>query len=209
MLRESDGVQAVRMARSSIEAALSPGAPRDPAFRWKGETLPTLFDEPRGVFVTLKAGDTGSLRGCIGFPLPVYPLRVAVPRVAVAAALEDPRFPPVASAELPTLAVEVSILTVPERLPSEDPARRVDDVVVGRDGLIVDADGASGLLLPQVATEEGWDARTLLDQTCRKAGLPASAWRRSSTTVRRFAAEVFQETSPGGPVRRSPRSTPG
>lgn len=208
MTSDSEGAEAVRCARSSIEAALGATPPNDTARPWVGRPLPPIFDDARGVFVTLRDGSTGGLRGCIGYPLPVGALRLAIPRMAVAAATEDPRFPPVVARELSTLVIEVSILTVPERLKTSDPDRRAEEVVVGRDGLIVDADGASGLLLPQVAPEQGWNAETFLGETCRKAGLPRTAWRRPSTRVRRFEAEVFGESSPGGPVTRSTRSTP-
>lgn len=201
-----DGPQAVRLAREAVEKAVGPGAPRDGAAPFRGVTLPATFDEPRGVFVTLKRQPGDRLRGCIGYPLPVYPLRVAIPRVAAASAREDPRFPPVFPRELSSLTIEVSVLTVPEPIGAEPRDGLADRVEVGRDGLIVDADGASGLLLPQVAVEEGWDARRFLGETCRKAGLPSEAWRRDGTRVRRFSADVFGEESPGGAVRRLPLS---
>ncbi len=199
------GTAAVRLARDAIAHVLGPAPGRDPAAAFRDRPLPAVLEEPRGVFVTLTAPPDGRLRGCIGYPVPVYPLRVAIPRVAAASALEDPRFPPVRPRELPALTVEVSILSVPEPVVAEAPERLVELVKVGRDGLIVDADGQSGLLLPQVAAEEGWDARTFLAETCRKAGLRAEAWRSPGTRVRRFSAEVFSEATPSGAVRaRSP-----
>jgi uncharacterized protein len=199
-----EGKHAVRIARAAIVAALSTEPPRDPAAPFRTAELPALFDEPRGVFVTLTELRDGALRGCIGFPVPVYPLRAAVPRAAVAAAVEDPRFPSLASRELGRTLLEVSLLTVPEPLDVADPLARPDAVRVGRDGLIVEAEGTSGLLLPQVATEQGWDARTFLAETCRKAGLRGDAWRSSRTRFRRFQAEIFHEVSPGGPVVSRP-----
>ncbi len=196
------GTAAVRLARDAIAHVLGPTPARDPAAAFRDRPLPAEFEEPRGVFVTLRSPPDDRLRGCIGYPVPVYPLRVAIPRVAAASALEDPRFPPVRSRELPELTVEVSILTVPEPIPAGPPERIVELVKVGRDGLIVDGDGQSGLLLPQVAVEEGWDSRTFLAETCRKAGLRPEAWRGNGVRVRRFSAEVFAEAAPAGAVRR-------
>ena len=110
---------------------------------------------------------------------------------ALRAALEDPRFPPLAPAELPECVIEISVLTAPR------PLERPEDVQVGRDGLIVEADGRSGLLLPQVATEWGFDREAFLAETCRKAGLPYDAWQRSETRVWVFQAEVFGEGESG------------
>jgi uncharacterized protein len=203
----SEGQAAVTVARAAIAAALSDHPPRDPARAAPPTPLSPLFGEPRGVFVTIKHGTDGALRGCIGFPVPVYPLRTAIPRLAVAAALEDPRFPPMRPRELGEVLIEVSILTVPEPIEATDPPGRLRSVVVGRDGLIVDAGDASGLLLPQVATEQGWDAATFLSETCRKAGVRADAWKSPATRLRRFQAEVFGESAPGGPVRPHPETS--
>ncbi len=198
----AEGTAAVRLARSAVREAVEHPDRRDPAAPFRTASLPPLFESPRGVFVTLSRWPRGELRGCIGYPVPVYPLRVAIPRVAAAAALEDPRFPPVRPAELTALTVEVSLLTVPEPLPGADAAARRAAVRVGRDGLIVDRRGASGLLLPQVAPEQGWDAEQLLAGTCEKAGLPWDAWRSLDTSIRRFQAEVYHERSPDGAVER-------
>jgi uncharacterized protein len=189
---------ALTLARASVDRALGPSPPDDPAAPYRRADLPRVFDEHRGVFVTLKRHPGGALRGCIGYPLPVLPLRAGLPRAAVAAALEDPRFPPVRPSELPRLALEVSVLTVPVVLPGTRPEERLAAVVVGRDGLIVEGFGASGLLLPQVAPEEGWSAEQLLAGTSEKAGLRPNAWRDPAVTVRRFEAEVFRERVPGG-----------
>ena len=140
--------------------------------------------------------------------MPVLALAKAVRGAAVASAQEDPRFPPLLPEEFDQIVVEVSILTPPERIVASEPAARLASVEVGRDGLIVRARGASGLLLPQVAVEQGWDAVEFLDATCEKAGLPFAAWRQASTVVERFEAEVFAETEPNGAVaaRRPPSS---
>jgi len=198
---DPDGIAAVRLARRSIAAAVGRALPDAPG------SVPTDFDEPRGVFVTIRRHPSGALRGCIGFPLPRYPLATAIDRAARSAALDDPRFPPLGPDELDAVTVEVSVLTVPAPIAARSPEETIRSVVVGRDGLIVEGRGASGLLLPQVAPEQGWNAEELLDGTCEKAGLPRGAWRSPTVRVYRFEAEVFAETSPSGPVERSEAPT--
>ncbi len=200
MLTDSERARALAIPRRAIAQALGPSPHADPAAPFRAEELPPVFDERRGVFVTLKRYPSRSLRGCIGYPLPVLPLRAALPRAGVAAAVEDPRFSPVRAEELPRLAIEVSVLTVPVAIRAADPTELVNAVRVGRDGLIVDGFGATGLLLPQVAPEAGWDAEEFLEGTCEKAGLSSRAWRDPRVTVRRFEAEVFHEDRPGGEV---------
>ena len=140
--------------------------------------------EPRGAFVTLKI--EGRLRGCIGHVIGVAPLWRAVRDNAIAAAFEDPRFAPLEVDELPHAHIEISALT---------PLRRVDfdEVVVGRDGILLENGFSRGLLLPQVAVEYSWDRETFLDHTCRKAGLEAGCWRLPDTAISTFSAQVFGE----------------
>ena len=171
-------------------------ARRAVAAHFAGEPPPRLasdrseaFGQPRALFVTFRR--QGRLRGCIGTLAPEGDLPRMVGKFALRAALEDPRFPPLAPAELPECAIEISVLTAPR------PLERPEDVQVGRDGLIVEADGRSGLLLPQVATEWGFDREAFLAETCRKAGLPYDAWQRSETRVWVFQAEVFGEEESG------------
>jgi AmmeMemoRadiSam system protein A len=136
-----------------------------------------------GAFVTLTSPD-GALRGCVGMPEPIYRLYEAVPRAAVAAAVHDRRFPPVDAAELAGLRLDVSVLGPLQPIaPAE--------IEVGVHGLVVRCDGRSGLLLPQVAAERGWDRERLLDETCRKAGLAAGTWRRADCELMGFTAAVF------------------
>ncbi|MGA8710208.1 MAG: TIGR00296 family protein [Thermoplasmata archaeon] len=204
VLSTEEGVAAVRLARRAIDGALGPHRPdSDPAEVAANEPQPPVFDEPRGVFVTLKRYPDDALRGCIGYPLPVLPLRTALARAAVSAAIEDYRFRPVRASDLPRLTVEVSVLSVPSPIPFTTPEEMIRAVTVGRDGLIVEGLGSSGLLLPQVAPEQGWSAEELLDGTCEKAGLPTRAWRDSQVKVRRFEAEIFREVAPGGDVVRA------
>jgi uncharacterized protein len=203
VIPSEDGERAVHLARDAVEQVVG-RAGRHGSVERTPEGWPPLFDEPRGVFVTLKQYPGGELRGCIGYPLPVLPLAEAIRDVAAAAAREDPRFPPVEPDEVDGLLVEVSVLTVPQPVPSTSPEATVAAIRPGRDGLIVDGYGQSGLLLPQVATELGWDAERFLEGACEKAGLPLDAWRDRRVRVRRFEAEVFGEERPRGPVVREP-----
>jgi len=202
VLSLEEGVAAVRLARRALHDALGARPNADPAGAAEGEGLSPIFDEPRGAFVTLKRYPDDALRGCIGYPLPVLPLRSAVARAAVSAAIEDFRFRPVRAPDLLHLTIEVSVLTVPVPLRFTTPEEAVRAVTVGRDGLIVEGLGSSGLLLPQVAPEQGWSAEELLNGTCEKASLPPQAWRDPRVKVRRFEAEIFREVTPGGEVVR-------
>ncbi len=138
----------------------------------------------RAAFVTLKRG--GQLRGCIGFVQALYPLYETIARAAAAAAVEDPRFPPVRPAEVPSLSFEISVLTPPV------PVSSIEDIEVGRHGLIARLGHRSGLLLPQVPVECGWGRDEFLGHTCLKAGLPANAWQNGADLFC-FEAEVFGE----------------
>jgi AmmeMemoRadiSam system protein A len=161
-----------------------------------------ILTRPGAVFVTIhKRGD---LRGCIGQVESTEPLGQIVPRIAVAASSADPRFPPLSPDELNDVDLEISLLG--PLIPIAGP----QDIVVGRDGLVVEQGWHRGLLLPQVATEWKWDAETFLDHTCQKAGLPKDAWRRGAA-MWRFEAEVFGEGRWGGPIPplRSPRARAG
>lgn len=169
------------LARRAVASYLERGRRLRP-----GHDFPPLAPEPRGAFVSLHTRG-GDLRGCIGTVLPVGPLDETVARMAVAAAVEDPRFEPVTASELPDLLFEISALTVPEPLP--DPSA----LEIGRHGLIVTRGGRKGLLLPQVAPEWGWGREEFLAHTCRKAGLPPGAWQESGTLVEWFEAEVWSE----------------
>jgi len=147
------------------------------------ETSNVHFTDPRGAFVTLtKKGD---LRGCIGYIEPVAPLFKSVMQCAVYAASEDPRFSPVTPRELSDIAVEISVLTTPRKISDASLVR------VGQHGLIMSRGGRRGVLLPQVATENGWEREEFLSQACLKAGLPADDWKHGAT-IEVFEAIVFR-----------------
>ncbi len=142
------------------------------------------LSEPRGVFTTLYL--TGHLRGCVGYPNPLLPLYRAVLETAREAAFDDPRFVPLKIEEAAGLKVSLSVLSSVQPISPEE-------IEVGRHGLVISQGRLRGLLLPQVAVEHGWDPRTLLEQTCRKAGLNANAWREGAR-LEAFTAEVFADT---------------
>lgn len=160
------------------------------------------LEEKSGAFVTLNTYPEGELRGCIGFPEPIYPLYKAVVRAALAAAFEDPRFPPLSEDEIDRVTIEVSVLTPPERIDTMVSRREElpELIVVGKHGLIVRRNRFSGLLLPQVAVEYSWSPEEFLDQTCIKAWMRPGCWLSEGTEVYRFSALIFTEESPNGKV---------
>jgi AmmeMemoRadiSam system protein A len=169
----------IELARRTIEAAVRQ-EPLPPV-----PSQPEPLDQPRAAFVTIERDHR--LRGCIGYTQPVGSLAETVREAAIGAALHDPRFRPVDPAELDVLALEISVLSPLTEV--TDPAQ----IQVGTHGLIVRKGRASGLLLPQVATEYGWDRQKFLEETCRKAGLPTTAWKDPDTKLYLFTAEVFAE----------------
>lgn len=175
-------------------------------------TSETLF-EKRGVFVTLKKhtlrDDKGwMLRGCIGrlppepnSQLDLPPLLEATRQAALSSALEDPRFPPVRREELDSILVEVSVLTVPEELKVKDRTNLAAYVTVGQDGLVIEGKGwHRGLLLPQVAPEQGWSAEEFLQGCCQKAGLPINCYLNPDIKIYKFQAQIFAETTVKGKI---------
>lgn len=166
-------------ARDIVEAGVRGLQPRAAA--------PADLDAPfGGVFVTLKK--LGRLRGCMGTLDTSQPLSETVRYAARTAALEDPRFPPVAEGELPDLSVEVSILSQPW------PMTSIDELRIGVHGIIVRNGPRRGLFLPQVAVEHRFDKEIFLSRCCsEKAGLPPLAWKDDATEVLLFKADVFSE----------------
>ncbi len=144
-----------------------------------------VFSEEYGVFVTLHIDK--QLRGCIGNIRGDRPLRDGVSNMARSSAFHDPRFPALTPQEYGMIDIEISVMSPIERVAS------VDDIKVGRDGLIISRGYHSGLLLPQVATEQNWDTYTFLQNTCFKAGLQHDAWQKEDTVIEKFSALVFGE----------------
>ena len=174
----------LRIAREAVEHAVRTGRPL-PAKHFAADA-PAASHAKMGAFVTLTRKDDGALRGCIGEILPMRPLVEAVTARAADAALEDPRFEPVSPDELAELRVEVSALSPPA------PVASWRDIVLGRDGMTLEKDGAFAVFLPQVAPEQGWDLETTLSYLSRKAGLSPDAWR-NGAKFETFQAEVFHE----------------
>jgi AmmeMemoRadiSam system protein A len=180
MLDLSHQQQLLRIARDSITLMFD---------RRRPELELGLYDEPlrrpSGAFVTLE--EHGELRGCIGSIQAVAPLVHAVSTSAINAAFRDPRFMPVGREEMDAIQIEISVMSPIETV------RDVEEIVVGRDGLIITKGARAGLLLPQVATDHGWDRDTFLHHTCLKAGLAPDSWRSSDCRIERFSAQVFSE----------------
>ena len=153
-------------------------------------SLEKKFSEKRGVFVTLTKNK--ELRGCIGFPEPVFPLGVALLRAAVGAAFHDPRFQPLEEPELAKIKIEVTVLTEPKEIKAKDNKELLTKIKVGGDGLIVEQGSQSGLLLPQVPKEQKWNVKEFLENTCQKAGLDKDAWLDKSTKIYSFQGQIIQ-----------------
>jgi AmmeMemoRadiSam system protein A len=176
-LNEAEKQKLREIARTVIEhKALNKPVPR---LEIEGEKL----KEKRGAFVTLH--EAGRLRGCIGNIRGGRPLHETVAEMAEEAAFHDPRFEPVSDDEIQGLDIEISVLTPLQRID------RIEEIEVGKHGIYIEKGFLSGLLLPQVATEYGWDRKTFLEQTCYKAGLHRDAWEDKDTKIYIFSADIF------------------
>ncbi len=182
-LTQSQGKKLLKLARNTIK------------YHFAGKELAYApehkeFKEARGVFVTLTK--SGELRGCIGFPYPYKPLAGAIVEAAKAAAFQDPRFMPLRKEEFDKIKIEISVLTIPQELQ----ARGQDilkEIKIGKDGLIIQFSGFSGLLLPQVALEFRWNELQFIEATCHKAGLTNNAWLNPQSRIYKFQAQIFSE----------------
>ena len=194
-LSDSDGVLLVKAARRAVTELLSNGN------RIKLESdLEEKFSFNSGVFVTLNNPD--GLRGCIGFPMPEKKLSHGIIDAAISAATEDPRFPSVKTNELNDIVFEVTVLTPPIVVDVSDPMEYLEKIKVGRDGLIVRHSFSSGLLLPQVPVEYGWNVEEFLQHTCEKAGLARDTWKNESVKIEKFEGIIFKEETPNGVIVR-------
>jgi uncharacterized protein len=185
-LTEPEKSLLLSLARASLEAAAKHRAlPEPPA------GLPEALSAVQGAFVTIH--EHGRLRGCIGMIEGLLPLAETVIRMAAAASQRDPRFRPVSPAELPDLELELSVLS---------PLRRVAsaaEIVLGRDGVLARRGDNSGVFLPQVATETGWDKERFLSELCAgKAGLEPDAWRRPECELYVFTVEIIHQAGKSG-----------
>jgi AmmeMemoRadiSam system protein A len=180
-LEKRDQRELLAIARRSIEAAVG----RRGSSGLAAGPLSAALGEPAAAFVTIH--ERGGLRGCIGLMRFEDPLWLNVRDAAAAAALDDPRFLPLDESELPAIELEVSVLDPPVEL--LDPA----GFVAGRHGIVIERGRHRALLLPQVATEMGWGEREMLEAVCRKANLPADAWRDGSARLYVFESTCFNE----------------
>ncbi len=191
---DDEGEIAVLIARDMIDSHIAGTASKT------FSTTPK-FDEKRGVFVTLNTHPGEELRGCIGYPQPIFPLLKALVKAAVEST-QDPRFPRLAKKELDHVTVEVSLLTLPQEIKVKKTRDYVNEVTIGTDGLIVAQGPYRGLLLPQVPVEWHWDVEEFLAQTCMKAGLTPDSWLDRGTRLYKFQSEIFGEEGPHGPIKR-------
>ncbi|MEM2018591.1 MAG: TIGR00296 family protein [Zestosphaera sp.] len=192
-----EGTFLVRLARRAVENYII----RNVVIELPEDTPQKL----RGMgasFVTLlkiSGAESHELRGCIGYVKPVEPLALNVIHAAIAAATEDPRFPPLEPRELTEVIFEVSVLSKMIEI-SRNPKKRPSEFLIGRDGLMVEYGFYGGLLLPEVPVEYCWDNETFLAETCFKAGLSPDCWLNERVKVFRFSARTFKEVRPGGDV---------
>jgi AmmeMemoRadiSam system protein A len=179
MLNTAEKSALLELARKTLESYLRKGEP--PSCTLVSDAL----NQKKGAFVSIHNGE--ALRGCIGMLLPDYKITDVVRHCVISAASEDMRFDPVTSDELPELNIEISVLSPFRRI------ENIEEIEVGRHGLYMVQGYCRGLLLPQVASEYGWDRITFLKQTCRKSGLSETAWQDPKTEIYTFEAEVFSE----------------
>ena len=185
MISDRAGNYLVELSKETIKYFLDTGKTMV-----KPEDYPIELDEELGVFVTLNKNN--NLRGCIGYAEPVKPAIDATMDVALSAAFNDPRFPPLSPEEFDELDFEVTVLTKPEMIIVAHPDQYFDEIEIGRDGLIIQKGYAKGLLLPQVATENAFTTEEFLEHTCMKAGISADSWMDESCDVFKFQGQIFK-----------------
>ncbi|AJM91821.1 TIGR00296 family protein [Nitrosopumilus piranensis] len=193
-ISDSDGIQLVKMARNAVTQYIKNNE------RVYDSEFNSKFNFSSGIFVTLNKQD--ELRGCIGYPIPVKKLCDGLVDAAISAATRDPRFTAVTADELEKITFEVTILTPPEEITVGEYSEYLSQIRVGRDGLIVENEFTSGLLLPQVPVEYGWSEEEFLEYTCQKAGLGKDAWKEKSTKISKFQGVIFKEEKPNGKIVR-------
>ena len=178
-LRAHEQQVLLAIARKAVEQAVRSGEEQAEPREEKA------LNQRNGCFVTLK--QDGKLRGCIGTFQSDLPLFREVARMALASAIRDPRFYPMKEADLDSFSIEISVLSPLAKIST------VEEIEVGRHGIYLEKGHHRGVLLPQVATEHGWDRTTFLKQTCVKAGLPTNAWEAEDAEIYIFSAQIFRE----------------
>jgi uncharacterized protein len=184
MMEKKDRMMLLNLARESIRTY----------FQGKKPDISKVkhLAEKRGVFVTLHDRH-GKLRGCIGYPAATHPLYIAITEAARSAAFHDPRFAPLKEDELAGLSIEISILTLPQLIEISHYNDYAKKIELGKDGLILEGPYGSGLLLPQVATENNFNAQSYLNALSQKSGLSFNAWREHENKIYKFQAEIISE----------------
>jgi len=182
----------VKLARKAVESYFSNESLKPPSEKW--------LEEKRGVFVTINTYPSDELRGCIGFPLPIYPLKKAVVEAAISAAFSDPRFPPLKKEELQSVVFEVSVLSVPKEIKFKDEKELLNKIEPHKDGLILELGQYKGLFLPQV-WEQIPDKVSFLSHLCLKAGIyDVDCWKKKNIKIYKFRAQIFKEEKPNGKI---------
>jgi len=193
MFSSEEGRKIVKYAREVIESILN-----DQIIN--RSSLDNFFNEKLGVFVTIHTYPSHKLRGCIGIPKPVMSLKNSVSE-SCKSVIKDPRFSPLIKNELNKIVIEVTILTTPKKIIISKPEEYFKKINIGKDGLIIEKGFNSGLLLPQVPIEQGWNVYDYLANICLKAGLTPSSWRDSDTALYRFSGQIFSELKPNGEIK--------
>ena len=194
-ISDEQGLHLVKIARLTLEN-----------YQNKGKIKPLEINQDLsrrfGVFVTLYKVDElnrFSLRGCIGYALPTESLAGTLVNASIKAANEDPRFDPVTYNELQDIVIEVSILSSPIPITVENIGSKI---LIGKHGLIIESPSGSGLLLPNVAFENGWDIMQFLEHLCFKVGLSSNSWMSPNIRLFSFETIIFREKDPGGEIIR-------
>lgn len=183
-LNREQQVRLLKLARNTIADTLKAQADQG-----ENDFSEPVFSEKCGAFVTLHI--KGNLRGCIGYIEGIKSIPETIKEMALSSAFRDPRFRPLTKDEYGNIDIEISVLSPIEKV------NDIDDIVVGRDGLIITKGYNRGLLLPQVPVEQGWDRDTFLTHTCYKAGLAGDAWKNGGVLIEKFSAQVFSEKDLG------------
>ena len=193
MLSKEEGKQLVELAREAIKTKLE-----NVSLNLDND-VKDKFSENQGCFVSLYLNN--KLRGCIGIPEPVMPLWRAVVEGAKGAAFKDFRFTGITEEEFEDIKIEVSVLTVPTAIEVDSPEECINSICIGQDGLMIKKGDCSGLLLPQVAPEQGWSPQQFLQGVCLKAGLQKDAWQEGK--LYKFQAQIFSENQKGEIIEKT------
>ena len=190
-LTVEEGTELVKLARAAVESYLRNG---------KIINSTKKSNKKAGIFVTLYQTQTSNseknLRGCIGYTIPSRNVYDTVIAAAINAATEDPRFMALSQEELENTIFEVSVLTKPILIKVNNTLAFQSEIIIGRDGLLLESKYGSGLFLPQVPVEQKWTINEYLASLCYKAGAPADAWKLPDSRLYKFRSLVFTENIP-------------